>query len=54
MSRLSKNVNMFSVQTAGYDNAVLPEYAYRTSMMSGWTGKEALFAKMLIDIWDNN
>ena len=52
--RVNKNVNMFSVQTAGYDNSVLPEYAYRTSMMSGWTGKEALFAKMLIDIWDNN
>lgn len=51
---VNKNVNMFSVQTAGYNNSVLPEYAYRTSMMSGWTGKEALFAKMLIDIWDNN
>lgn len=52
--QVNKNVNMFSVQTAGYDNSVLPEYAYRTSMMSGWTGKEALFAKMLVDIWDNN
>lgn len=52
--QVNKNVNMFSVQTAGYNNSVLPEYAYRTSMMSGWTGKEALFAKMLIDIWDNN
>ena len=52
--RVNKNVNMFSVQTAGYNNSVLPEYAYRTSMMCGWTGKEALFAKMLIDIWDNN
>lgn len=52
--KVNKNVNMFSVQTAGYDNSVLPEYAYRTSMMSGWTGKEAMFAKMLIDIWDNN
>lgn len=52
--QVNKNVNMFSVQTAGYDNSVLPEYAYRTSMISGWTGKEVLFAKMLIDIWDNN
>lgn len=52
--QVNKNVNMFSVQTAGYNNSVLPEYVYRTSMMSGWTGKEALFAKMLIDIWDNN
>lgn len=52
--QVNKNVNMFSVQTAGYNNSVLPEYAYRTSMMSGWTGKEALFAKMLIDIWVNN
>lgn len=52
--QVNKDVNMFSVQTAGYNNSVLPEYAYRTSMMSGWTGKEALFAKMLINIWDNN
>lgn len=52
--QVNKNVNMFSVQTAGYDNSVIPEYAYRTSMMSGWTGREALFAKILIDIWDNN
>lgn len=52
--QVNKDVNMFSVQTAGYNNSVLPEYAYRTSMMSGWTGKEALFAKMLIDIWNNN
>lgn len=52
--QVNKNVNMFSVQTAGYDNSVLPEYTYRTSMMSGWTGKEAMYAKMLIDIWDNN
>lgn len=52
--QINKDVNMFSVQTAGYNNSVLPEYAYRTAMMSGWTGKESLFAKMLIDIWDNN
>ena len=52
--QVNKDVNMFSVQTAGYNNSVIPEYAYRTSMLSGWTGKEALFAKMLIDIWNNN
>lgn len=52
--QVAKDVNVFSVQTAGYNNAVLPEYAYRTSLMYGWTGKEALFAKLLIDIWNNN
>lgn len=52
--RVNNKVNMFSVQTAGYNNSVLPEYAYRTSMMSGWSGKESVFAKMLIDIWDGN
>lgn len=46
-------VNMFSVQTAGYNNVVIPEMTYRCSLMYGWTGKEALFADMLIKQWDS-
>ena len=46
-------VNVFSVQTAGYDNVVIPEYAYRTNIMYGWTGNEAVFAKAMIDQWDD-
>ena len=45
-------VNVFSVQTAGYDNMVVPNYAYRTNLMYGWTGKEIIFADAVIKEWD--
>lgn len=50
--RVNPKVNVFSVQTAGYNNVVIPEYAYRTNIMYGWTGNEAVFAKAMIDQWD--
>ena len=50
--KVNPKVNVFSVQTAGYDNIVIPEYAYRTNIMYGWTGNEAVFAKAMIDQWD--
>jgi hypothetical protein len=50
---VNPNVNVFSIQTAGYDNAVLPETAYRTAILSGWTGKETLYAKEMIDLWNS-
>ena len=50
--KVNKKVNVFSIQTAGYDNVVIPEYAYRTNIMYGWTGKEALFAEEMIRQWD--
>lgn len=50
--KVNPKVNVFTIQTAGYDNAVLPEYAYRTNIMYGWTGKEAVFAKAMIDQWN--
>lgn len=50
---VNKDVNFFSVQTAGYDNALVPEYAERTALLYGWTGKESIFADILINIWDN-
>lgn len=49
---VNPKVNVFSVQTAGYDNVVIPEYAYRTNIMYGWTGKEAVFADTMINQWD--
>lgn len=51
--KVNPKVNVFSVQTAGYDNIVIPEYAYRTNIMYGWTGNEAVFAKAMIDQWDD-
>ena len=46
-------VNLFSVQVAGYDNNLLPENIYRGAIMSGWTGNEVVYAKRIIDIWNN-
>lgn len=44
--------NVFSVQVAGYNNSVLPENTYRTSVMQGWTGQEVSYAAKLISLWD--
>jgi len=50
--KVNKKVNVISVQTGGYKNSVIPEHLYRGAILSGWTGKEAIFAKALIDEWD--
>lgn len=50
--KVNPDLNVFSVQTAGYNNNVLPELDYRTSILYGWTGKEVLYAKTMIDIWN--
>lgn len=50
---VNQKVNVYSVQTAGYPNAVIPEYQYRTTLLSGWTGKEAEFAAKLNELWDS-
>lgn len=46
-------VNVYSIQTAGYDNMVVPEHAYRTSIFSGWNGNFLTFAAMVNEQWDN-
>lgn len=51
--KVNPKVNVFSIQTAGYDNSVLPEMAYRTDILYGWTGKEILYAATKIDLWDS-
>ena len=51
-SKVFDKVNLFSVQTAGYNNSVLPNYLYRGNLLYGWTGKEVVFAKAMIDEWD--
>lgn len=50
---VNPKVNVFSVQVAGYDNAVLPENLYRGAILAGWTGKEPVYAKAIIDAWDS-
>lgn len=50
--KVNPKVNVFSVQTAGYDNVCIPENAYRTSIMYGWTGKELNYADNINKLWD--
>lgn len=50
---VNSNVNIFSVQVAGYDNSVIPENIYRGAVLSGWTGNEVVYAKYVIDLWNN-
>jgi len=50
--KVNPKVNVFTVQTAGYNNTLLPEYAYRTGILYGWTGKEVVFADAMIKLWD--
>lgn len=49
---VNPKVNVFSVQVAGYDNSVLPENLYRGAILAGWTGKEPVYAKAIIDAWN--
>ena len=51
--KVNPKVNVFSIQTAGYTNVVIPEMAYRTAILYGWTGKEAEFANEYIKLWDD-
>lgn len=51
-SKVNPKVNVFCVQTAGYNNVILPVMTYRTAMLTGWTGKEILYAAEYIRQWD--
>ena len=51
-SQVNPKVNVFSIQTAGYNNVVIPEYGYRTNILYGWTGKEIIFANEMIQFWN--
>lgn len=51
--KVNPKVNVFTVQVSGYNNSVLPENLYRGAILAGWTGKEPLFAKAIIDAWDS-
>jgi hypothetical protein len=51
--KVNPKVNLFTVQVGGYNNSVLPEALYRGAILAGWTGKEPVFAKAIIDIWDS-
>ena len=50
---VNPKLNIFTVQTGGYDNNLIPENLYRGAILAGWTGKESLFASANIEIWNN-
>lgn len=49
---VNPKMNVFSIQVAGYNNSVIPQNIYRGAVLSGWTGKEVLYAEKLIKFWD--
>lgn len=51
-STVNSKVNVFCVQTAGYNNVLIPEFTYRGAVLYGWTGKEPVFASEIIKQWD--
>lgn len=51
-NKVNPKVNVFCVQTAGYNNVLVPESGYRTSILYGWTGRELLYADFINSFWD--
>lgn len=51
--KINPNINAFMVQTAGYNDTILPQNIYRGAIFSGWTGNEVVYAKELIKLWDS-
>jgi hypothetical protein len=49
---VNPKVNVYCVQTAGYNNVLVPESGYRTSVLYGWTGKELVYADAINKLWD--
>lgn len=49
---VNPKVNVYCIQTAGYNNVLIPEYAYRCNILYGWTGKELVFADAMNKFWD--
>ena len=50
--KVNPKVNVFSVQTAGYNDVCVPEQSYRTNILYGWTGKELNYAVKMNELWD--
>ena len=50
--RINPILNVFCIQTAGYNDSILPQSMYRATNFASWTGKETLYAKKVIALWD--
>ena len=49
---INKKLNVFMVQTAGYNDTILPQSTYRGAILSSWTGNEVVYADQIIKLWD--
>lgn len=49
---VNKNVNVFMVQVAGYQDSIVPEFYQRTYILGGWSANILTFAKKMIDLHD--
>ena len=51
-NKINPKLNCFTVQTAGYNDSILPEATYRGAILAGWTGNEAVYADRITKLWD--
>lgn len=49
---IHQKINVFTVQTTGYNDTILPQTLNRYCILSGWTGNEVLYAEKMIQLWD--
>jgi hypothetical protein len=49
-NRVNPKVNVFCVQTAGYEDTLIPEFYKRTYILGGWSDKILHFAERMIRI----
>lgn len=49
---INPKLNTYMVQTAGYNNTILPEATYRGAILAGWTGNEVVYARELSRLWN--
>ena len=50
--RINPKLNVFTIQTAGYQDSILPQSIYRGGYLHGWTGREVLYAEKMNALWD--
>lgn len=50
--RVNPKVNVFCVQTAGYQDTIVPEFYKRTAILGGWSERVLHFASWAAQVWD--
>lgn len=49
---IHNKLNVFTIQTAGYNDSIINQSTYRGANLSSWTGKEAVYAEKIIKLWN--